>query len=92
MIHQNKFHNKKVAIYGMGKTGIASANFLLSINSTVICWDDKKAIRRKLKNSKIFCKKFWTKSSNEVDYIVVSPGIDIKKSKLKNFLKKNKKK
>ena len=76
--------NKKFLIYGYGKSGRASYNYLKKKNKILI-YDDNK----KLKKFFISLKKI---KLTEFDYIVLSPGIDISKCRLKNYLKKNKKK
>ena len=76
--------NKKFLIYGYGKSGRASYNYLKKKNKISI-YDDNK----KLKKFFISFKKI---KLTEFDYIVLSPGIDISKCRLKNYLKKNKKK
>ena len=76
--------NKKFLIYGYGKTGFATCNYLKK-NNTIFIYDDNK----KIKKFFISFKKIQLK---EFDYIVLSPGIDINKCKLKRYLKRNKKK
>ena len=76
--------NKKFLIYGYGKSGHASFNYLKK-NNKVSIYDDNKISRK----SFISLKKI---KLSEFDYIVLSPGINIKKCKLKEYLKKNKKK
>jgi len=84
-----KYKNKKIAIYGMGKTGISAAKALKKMQ--ICCWDDSLKIRKKIKNSNVIVKKFWLKK-NLIDYIVISPGIDVNKCNLKKYLKLNSKK
>ena len=72
----NIFNNKKILIYGLGKSGLSASKFLKR-NNKVIEYDDKKN-KNYVKIRKI-----------EFDYIILSPGIDINKCKLSNFLKKN---
>ncbi len=76
--------NKKFLIYGYGKSGHASFNYLKK-NNKILIYDDNK----KIKKSFISLKKI---KLTEFNYIVLSPGIDINKCRLKNYLKKNKKK
>ena len=80
------FLNKKILIYGLGKSGLSSFNFLRNKND-VYLFDDSlslkinKSIKKKILNFKeLFETKF--------DLIILSPGIDINKCKLKNLLKK----
>ena len=76
--------NKKLLIYGYGKSGHAAYNYLKK-NNKILIYDDNK----KLNKFFISLKKIQL---TEFDYIVLSPGIDINKCKLKNYLKKNKRK
>jgi len=72
----NIFNNKKILIYGLGKSGLSASKFLKR-NNKVIEYDDKKN------------KNYEKIRKIEFDYIILSPGIDINKCKLSNFLKKN---
>ena len=75
---------KIILIYGYGKSGHASYNYLKKNNKTSIYDDNKKHKKFSISLKKI--------KLTEFDYIVLSPGIDINKCKLKNYLKKNKRK
>ena len=88
--NKNIFVKKKILIYGLGKSGLSSYLFLRKKND-IYLYDDNKNI---IKNKKI--KKLLIKSNHinriNFDFIVISPGINIKKCHLKAFLKKNLKK
>jgi len=88
MFALQKYQNKKIAIYGMGITGCSAVKAFKKLNAEVFCWDDDKKIRKKIKNLNFPLNKFWL-NRNLVDVIVISPGIDINKCKIKNYLKKN---
>ena len=76
---QNIFLNKKILIYGLGRSGLSTFKFLKK-NNRVIKYDDKiKTNYNEIKKIKF-------------DYIILSPGIDINKCSLSSFLKKNYKK
>jgi UDP-N-acetylmuramoylalanine--D-glutamate ligase len=81
------FNNKKILIYGMGKSGFSSYYFLKKKNYIKI-YDDKIKI---IENKSI--KKFFLEKSKilkiKFDYIVISPGINVNKCNFKNYLKKN---
>ena len=47
MLKLQKYQNKKVAVYGMGITGLSAARTLKKLGAKVICWDDNKRIRNK---------------------------------------------
>ena len=80
----DKIKNKNILIYGFGKSGKASFEYLKILNSVVIFDDYKRVKHYFISKKKIEKVKF--------DYIVLSPGIDINKCKLKTYLKKNKNK
>jgi UDP-N-acetylmuramoylalanine--D-glutamate ligase len=91
MINLQKYQNKRIAIYGMGLTGCSAAKTLNKLGAKIFCWDDNRKTRKRIKNLKFPLNKFWL-NKNIVDNIVISPGIDISKCKIKNYLKKNLKK
>ena len=79
LIRENSF-----AIYGLGLSGTSVYKFLKKQKvKNIYTWDDKKNI----KNSKKL--DFFFKALNEVDYIIISPGINIQKTKFKSILLKN---
>jgi len=86
-----KYKNKKIGIYGMGITGISVAKTLKKLKAEVFCWDDNKDTRKKIKKLKININKFWV-NKQFINNIVISPGIDIDKCKIRKYLKQNKKK
>ena len=83
---QVNFNNKKILIYGFGKSGVSCFNFLKKKNFCLIFDDNKKNIPAKYKKKSINLKKL---SNISFDFIVLSPGINIKKCKISNYLKKN---
>jgi UDP-N-acetylmuramoylalanine--D-glutamate ligase len=91
MFYLKKYEDKKIAIYGIGISGQSTEKILKKIGAKVVCWDDNAKIRRKFYSSNLKIEKFWL-DEHLLDYIVISPGIDIKNCKIKNFLKNNSKK
>ncbi len=79
---------KKILIYGLGKSG-KSSFFFLKKNNLVKCYDDNKIKNKTLRRSLI--KKDKIHKVN-FDFIIISPGINIDKCKLKTFLFKNRSK
>ena len=74
------------AVYGLGLSGNSVFRFLKKKNiKKIYTWDDKKNNNEKKFN-------FFKKKLDEVDYIVISPGINIRKTRFKSKLSKNKKK
>jgi UDP-N-acetylmuramoylalanine--D-glutamate ligase len=83
----NIFLNKKILIYGLGKSGLSAFKFLKN-KGDVLLYDDNltkiqvSGIKKNLTSYKKILKiKF--------DQIILSPGIDINNCKLSFFLKKN---
>tara|TARA_B100001029_G_C15022513_1_gene431495 strand:- start:93 stop:1394 length:1302 start_codon:yes stop_codon:yes gene_type:complete len=90
MKSQIKFEEKSFAIYGLGKTGNSVINYFKRFGfENYIIWDDNKNLKKKWELTKNKETRFKT-LLNFVDFIIVSPGINIKKSKLKKILLKNK--
>ncbi len=82
-----QFKNKKILIYGFGISGKATFEYLNRNNETFIHDDNPKLISKKYRKKLLIRKKIYQYNFN---YIVISPGIDLKKCSLKNYLKKNK--
>ncbi len=79
--------DKSFAVYGLGLTGKSVINFLKKNKvKKIFFWDDS------LIKSRFKLKKIFKLNLNTVDYIVVSPGININKSNFKKLLIENKKK
>ena len=83
-----KYQDKRIAIYGMGLTGRSAARTLKKLGADVFCWDDNIKVRKEMKNLNFLFSKFWL-DKNSADNIVISPGIDISKCAIKNYLRKN---
>ena len=83
----NIFLQKKILIYGLGKSGLSTFEFLKN-KSRVFIYDDFKS---KIYNSNVKKKIIsYQKVINfNFDRIIISPGIDVNKCKLSTFLKKN---
>ena len=78
-VYSNIFIKKKILIYGLGKSGTSTLKFLRKKNKITL-FDDNKKIT--LINEII---------KSKFDIIILSPGINKNKCRLKNFLKKNSK-
>ena len=88
--NKNIFLEKKILIYGLGKSGIASYKFLDN-KAKVYLFDDN--LTKKFGNrSNQRLKNIQAISKIKFDSIIISPGIDVLKCKLSKFLKKNKSK
>ncbi len=86
-INLNIFLNKKILIYGLGKSGVSAFYFLKKRNN-VYLYDD---FQLKFKNPsfKKYLINFKKVFKLKFDQIILSPGIDINNCKLSKFLKRN---
>ncbi len=75
------FLNKKILIYGSGRSGLSTSKFLKN-KGDVFLYDDFKKNLTKSTTQRFIIK-------NQFDFIIISPGIDINKCKLSWFLRKN---
>ena len=83
---KDQLKNKTFLVYGFGKSGEACFNYLNKKNNLKI-YDDKN-LNVKNKYKKYFVSKKEIKNLN-FDFIIISPGINIKNCTLKNYLKNN---
>ena len=77
-------------IYGLGSTGHSIIKYFKKNKiSNYTVWDDSIRLRKKFKNNRV---SNLSKSLKKVDFIVLSPGISLKKTKYKKHLIKYEKK
>ena len=85
--NKNIFLKKKILIYGLGRSGISAYKFLKKTNKLFL-YDDQKIDNRNIKIKKKTLS-YKNLIKEKIDYIIISPGINIEKCKLSKFLKKN---
>ncbi len=81
-----EFKNKKILVYGFGRSGKSCLNYLKKDNIVKIYDDKLKKLPKKFKISRLKLKKI------KFDFIVLSPGINKDVCNLKKFLLINKSK
>ena len=88
---KNNFLNNSFAVYGLGATGTSVLRYFKKNNiSNYYIWDDDKKVRNNYKINKNDYQKIFKEKLDKVNFIVVSPGINIEKTQFKKNLKKNK--
>ena len=90
MSHTLNLKKLSFLVYGLGSTGRSVIKYFKKIKiSNFSAWDDNSEVRKKFGSKNISNLKNVLK---KVDYIVLSPGISLKKTKYKKDLIKFKKK
>ena len=79
--NENIFLRKNILIYGVGKSGLSTYEFLKKQNNLYL-FDDNKINIKKSKIRKKFIK-YDDLKKIQIDHVIVSPGIDINKCTLK---------
>ena len=85
--NNNIFFKKKILIYGLGKSGQSTYQYLKKKNSLYLFDDKKSYIKNKVIKKRLI--EFKDIKSKKFDHIIISPGIDIKKCLLSRYLKNN---
>ena len=87
-LQQNTF-----AIYGLGVTGRSVINFFKKKKvDNFFIWDDNKKVRDFHRINKKYKEKYFEKFLDKTDWIILSPGIKIERTRLKKKLLKNRNK
>jgi len=75
MISCAGFINKRVAVLGLGKSGLSAAHALARSGARVVAWDDREQTRNQATNEGIAIKDFERINWGQMDALVISPGI-----------------
>ena len=90
MPHKSNFKKFSFLIYGLGSTGLSVIQYFKKRKvQDFYVWDDNLQLRKKFGLKKI---KNLNDILKKVDYIILSPGISLRRSKYKKELKKYQKK
>lgn len=74
MIDLSFLTGKTIAVFGLGRSGIATANALINGGATVLAWDDNEANRVK---SGLTVTDLKTADWTVIDALVLSPGVPL---------------
>ena len=89
-LKESFFQKNSFVIYGLGATGRSVINFLNQKKvDDFFIWDDSKTVRDFHGINKKYKEKYFEKILDEIDWIILSPGINIERSRLKKKLIKN---
>lgn len=73
----NAFENKHIAVFGLGKSGLAAAERLNSGKAQVVVWDDDQSRRDEAQSKGLQVKDLVTEAWPETDALVLSPGVPL---------------
>lgn len=71
----NNLLNKTVAVFGLGKSGMAVVRELKQRGIHVIAWDNKEELRKEASNFGATIQDLMTVNFSDVEFLVISPGI-----------------
>ncbi|WP_341808152.1 UDP-N-acetylmuramoyl-L-alanine--D-glutamate ligase [Wolbachia endosymbiont (group E) of Neria commutata] len=75
----NKYKNRSVAVFGLGKTGLSAINTLINSRAKVYAWDDNEEQIVNTKGIYKECNFIYPKEYNwqEINALILSPGIPL---------------
>jgi UDP-N-acetylmuramoylalanine--D-glutamate ligase len=77
MISLQHLSDKPIAVFGLGRSGLASARALMESGARLWAWDDKKDARAKAQDAGIPLVDLYHCNWEEPDFLVLSPGIPL---------------
>ena len=77
MIRVEEFGRRIVALFGLGGSGLASAEALVAGGAEVVAWDDAEAAREKAKAAGIRVSSLATIDWREVEVLILAPGVPL---------------
>lgn len=77
MIIVNSFKNKKVALFGLGGSGVATAKSLLAGGAEVVAWDDKMETVEKTRGQNIPVSDLHNVDWSKISALVLAPGVPL---------------
>ncbi len=75
MINLSIFKDKKIAVLGLGKSGLAVTKALKLAGADYVAWDDNQDSRSKALEHDLRLEDLNSYSFEDIDYLVLSPGI-----------------
>ncbi len=77
MIPIHAYEGRRVAVFGLGRTGIATAQALIAGGSQVSCWDDSAASREQAEAAGLELDDLNRRDWGDIAALVLSPGIPL---------------
>lgn len=77
MIPVREFEGRSVAVFGLGRTGIAAAKALAAGGANVLAWDDNAETREAAKKAGVELEDLGRRDWGDIAALVLSPGIPL---------------
>ncbi|MBI1233751.1 MAG: UDP-N-acetylmuramoyl-L-alanine--D-glutamate ligase [Alphaproteobacteria bacterium] len=77
MIPVREFEGRSVAVFGLGRTGIAAAKALAAGGANVLAWDDNAETRENAKKAGLELEDLGRRDWGDVAALVLSPGVPL---------------
>ncbi|MFT6557525.1 UDP-N-acetylmuramoyl-L-alanine--D-glutamate ligase [Sneathiella sp.] len=77
MMKSHAFENKEIAVFGLGKSGFATALRLQEGQARVFVWDDNEGRRSAAQEMGLSVQDFGGTETSSVDALVLSPGVPL---------------
>ncbi|MCF8878366.1 UDP-N-acetylmuramoyl-L-alanine--D-glutamate ligase [Hyphobacterium sp. SN044] len=77
MIPVREFEGRSVAVFGLGRTGIAAAKALAAGGANVLAWDDNADTRENAKKAGIELEDLGRRDWGDIAALVLSPGVPL---------------
>lgn len=71
------YRNKEIAIFGLGKSGLATASRLHEGHARVAVWDDQEGRRKEAASKGVPVADYREKDWSNIDALVLSPGVPL---------------
>lgn len=78
MIPVTSYQDRTVAVFGLGRTGIATARALIAGGAKVCAWDDNEATREKAVEAGVPVEDLTRRDWGDISALVLSPGVPYK--------------
>lgn len=76
-MESHSFENKNIAVFGLGKSGLATAERLKTGNAHVFVWDDNQSRRNLAASKGLEVKDLISEAWPETDALILSPGVPL---------------
>lgn len=77
MIPVREFEGRSVAVFGLGRTGIAAAKALAAGGANVLAWDDNSDTRENAKKAGVELEDLGRRDWGDIAALVLSPGVPL---------------